>query len=227
MNWLQSWEPYIAIALLTGLINLPISIKKLLNKCQSLPFFKPLSTIAFWWWILANLALPATVFWLLYSIPTKPTVNADLVTKAITFGLIFTAFANARVDTGFFGVDIEKFYKYLTQFTYDRIAASQTRETAAFWTDFEADLNQNQPDISEGLNYLENYFQNDVSLDEIAKQDYQKRLDRVRQMTVKSEQTKAIRTLIAIRRRDLPEVLKRFRCSTAFLNKYLSKLPKQ
>lgn len=227
MSWLQSWEPYIAIALLVGLINLPISIKKLLNKCEALPFFKPLSTSAFWWWVGVNVVLPAIVFVMLYSLCTKPPVNPDLVTKAITFGLAFTAFANARVDTGYFGFDLEKFYKFLTQFTFDRIAASQTRETAAFWTDFEADLNQNQPDISEGLNYLENYFFGDVSLDETAKQDYQRRIDQVRQTSNRSEQTKAIRNLIVIRRRDLPEALRRFKCSSTFLDKYLPKLPKQ
>jgi hypothetical protein len=227
MNWLQPWGSHIAIALLAGLINLPITIKKLLNKCEALPFFKPLRTIAFLWWILVNLALPAIVFWLFYSLSNKPAVDRDLVMKAITFGLIFTALANARVDTGFTGINIEKIYNYLTQFTYDRIAASQTRETAAFWTDFENDLNQYQPDVSEGLNYLENYFLGDVSLDEAAKQEYQTRIDRARQISDRVEQIKSIRNLIVIRRRDLPEALKRFKCSSAFLDEYLPKLPKQ
>jgi hypothetical protein len=39
MNWQYLWGEYkwhIAIALISGLLNLPIAIKKLLNQCKAL-----------------------------------------------------------------------------------------------------------------------------------------------------------------------------------------------
>lgn len=81
--------------------------------------------------------------------------------------------------------------------------------------------------MSEGLNYLENYFLYDVSLDEIAKQNYQVRINDARNVTNRFEQTKAIQNLLDIRPRDLPEALKHLKCSSDFLDKYLPKLPKK
>jgi len=226
IDWLQPWKPYIAIALVSGVVNLPIAINKLHKKCEALPFFKPFRTSAYWAWILVNLVLPVPVFWLFFSLSTKPTVDVYLVMKAFTFGLVFTALANARVDTGYAGVNIDKIYNFLTQLIYDRIAFSQTRETAEFWADFEADLNQNYIDVNAGLNYLENYFHIDPSLDEAAKQAYQARIDRVRQISTRAEQAKEIKTLSKeIRRGDLFKVLERFKCDSTFVKKYESKLP--
>ncbi len=223
MTLLLAWWPWILVALIPGIFNVLVAYKRLDKECQFYPFFRPYQSFGFWIWLLINLILPALTFWMLYSVATKPAINPDLVTKAIVLGLVFTALVNAYVDTGFFGVDLKQFYSFLTGLAYGPIAAGQNLRSTNFWIDFQTELSQGNQNLEEILDFLEEYLLNDVSLTVEDKQNYQKQIAQARTVTPRREQVKIIKSLMFIRRRDLPTVLKRFGCSDAFLHHYFGK----
>ena len=220
-----SWLLLIAIASIPGLFNLLVAYKHLDKDCQFYPFFQPYRSLGFWIWIAINLALPAAVFWFLYSLSSQPPISPDLVTKAITVGLVFTALVNTYVDTGFFGVDLKSFYASLTGIAYGRIAASQNRKSTDFWNDFKKELTQGNQDLSDIFGYLEDYVTGDISLQPEEKQKYQTQLQQARSLTPREEQVKALKSLMLIRRRDLPVVLQRFGCSSSLLSQFSKRSP--
>ncbi len=223
IDFVWGWRDWIAVALISSALNLLVAYGHFHKRCRYLPFLNPWSTLGVWWWFIVQLALPGAAFWFLYSLSSRPPINFDLVTKAITFGLVFTALAHAYVDTGFFGVNIKDFYTVLTEIAYKQIAASQTRNTAAFWTDFQQTLTKGNQDLFAGLDYLRNYFSKDVSLDEQTKQSYISRINDVQELSSRAEQVIAITSLLDVRRKDLPEILRRFQISEALYRSYSAK----
>lgn len=212
MSVLLEWLPWIVIALVPGLFNILVAFRQLDDDCKFLPFFEPWKSLGVWWWSLVQLALPAIAFWLIFNLTAKPRITFELVTLAIAFGLGFISIFNSYVETGFFNFDIKAIYSGFVGFAYDLIAAGQTRKAAAFWTAFENELNQSGTNVNQGLDYLENYFVIDPSLTLQEKKDAQEKLDQVRVKSTRSEQAEAIRSLLTVRRNDLPEVLWQFGC---------------
>jgi hypothetical protein len=233
IGWLlgygRGWFPWIGLALISSLISLAVASRKLYRDCQALPFFNPFGLIGVWWWVIVHLALPAACFWLLYSLSAQPEINVDLFTKAIGFGLVFTALVNAYVDTGFYGIPLDAFYAFLTKLAYDQIAASQTEKSAAFWTDVENELLQNPAQMAQGLNpYLKNYFENDVSLSQEEKNSRLSEIEQALLLTSRDEMIAVtMRLLKNIRRRDLPQALKRFNCGDQLLTHYFPRWAKR
>lgn len=110
-------------------------------------------------------------------------------------------------------------YDGAASFVKARIAASQTRKTAEFLTDFKQELNQAKPEaIDAGLDYLEEYFRGDVSLTLQEKRNYLERIEHMRTLASGDLQTEAIKSLMEIRRQDLPKVLERFGCWSLLSN---------
>ncbi len=89
--------------------------------------------------------------------------------------------------------------------------------------DFQTELSQGNQNLEEILDFLEEYLLNDVSLTAADKQNYQQQIAQARTVTPRREQVKIIKSLMFIRRRDLPNVLKRFGCSDGFLKRYFGK----
>jgi hypothetical protein len=221
MNQLQPWLPLIGVALLSGLFNLPIAIKKLFNRCKSLPFFNPWQSIGFWLAVLINLGLPPVIFKLLYSVHQETPITLDLVTKSMTVGLVFTAFVNANFDLGFFGVDVQRWYAIIEDLVYIEISSSHTGRATEFTEDFKDELVQGHLNIAQGLSFLDSYARRDISLSDAAKQQYSDRITAARQLSDPMQQAIAIENLLLeIRRPDLPTALKRFNCSDTILKRY-------
>jgi hypothetical protein len=221
LGYWREWFPWIGLALISSLISLVVASRKLYQDCQALPFFNPFGLIGVWLWVIVQLALPAACFWLLYSLSSQPEINVDLLTKAIGFGLVFMALVNAYVDTGFYGIPLDAFYAFLTKLAYDQIAASQTEKSAAFWTDVENELLQNPAQMAQGLNYLKNYFDNDVSLSQDEKNSRLSEIEQALLLTSQAERVAVtMRLLKNVRRRDLPQALKRFNCGNQLLAQY-------
>lgn len=229
--WFVEWLPVLLVALLSGGFNLIVAYAKFDRDIRS-PFFRPLRSIGFWLWLLLQLAIPAMIFWIIYgpTIKTIPAANPkdlpsheitiDLITKAITLGIGFTAFVNSKIDLGFAGLSLHDLSSNLTKPIYQIIARKHNRTLAGFTTDLEDDLTQPTIDLSAGLKYLRNYFEYDFALkwDPI---EQRKILDRI---TNAGNDPKAITSLILeVRSRDCIDVLQRFNCSKNFLKSYFPK----
>ncbi len=229
--WVSEWLPVLLVALLSGGFNLIVAYAKFDRDIRS-PFFRPLKSIGFWLWLLLQLAIPAMIFWVIYG-PTIKTIPApnpkdlpsheitiDLITKAITLGIGFTAFVNSKIDLGFAGLSLHDLSSNLTKPIYQIIAHKHNQTLAGFTTDLELELTQLNITLTEGLNYLRNYFQYDFALkwDPI---EQQKLLDRI---TNAGNDPKAITSLILeVRSRDCIDVLQRFNCRETFLKTYFPK----
>ncbi|MDX2097321.1 MAG: hypothetical protein SFW36_06050 [Leptolyngbyaceae cyanobacterium bins.59] len=217
-EWLKLW-PWVIVALIPGEINLMVAFKQLADDCKFLPFFEPYQSWGVWWWSLVQLASPSLLFWMMANLGSKPAIDYDLITQAIGFGIGFVTVLNSRTDTGFFTLNLKIVYARFVAVAYALIASKETRRTAAFWTDVERQLNL-ATDLSEGLDFLENYFRTDVSLTPEEKANRQQRLVEVRQKASRPEQAEAILALMDVRRRDLPDVLQRFQATPELLKKY-------
>lgn len=227
-SWFTEWLPVIGVALLSGVFNLIIAYTKFDRDIRS-PFFTPWKSLGFWLWLLLQLAIPAMIFWFIYGSTVKaipsPTdskiitheITTDLVTKAITVGIGFTAFVNANIDLGFAGVPLDKFSAILTQLTYQIIAHKQTRKLSDFTTDLELELKQPSINLSAGLNYLKNYFQNDFALKRNPIEQ-QLILDRIIQANINPQGIPSL--ILEVRSRDVLTVLKRFGCPDPFCKKH-------
>ena len=220
ISFLQTWWPWLAVSFVASVFNLLVAYRHLVKKCSRLPFFQPWKSWGVWWWVGVQLVLPAGLFWLLYSLSCKPQVGWGLVGLAITFGLVFTSLVNAYVDTGFFGINIKDVYDILTQPAYQQIANSEQLRATEFWIDFQTDLLKHSSNALTSLDFLEEYFQNDVSLTPEERQNYHDRIANARALTSFPEQVKAIKALMEVRRQNLPTVLKGIGCSSSYIKKY-------
>lgn len=125
-SWFVEWLPVLLVALLSGVFNLIVAYAKFDRDIRS-PFFRPLKSIGFWLWLLLQLAIPGIIFWMIYgpTIKTIPAANPkdlpaheitiDLITKAITLGIGFTAFVNSKIDLGFAGLSLHDLSSNLTK----------------------------------------------------------------------------------------------------------------
>jgi hypothetical protein len=218
----MDWLPWLSVLALPGLINVAVAFKQLADDCKFLPFFEPFKTGGVWVWAAAQFLFPCFLFWMTTSMAVRPTVDWNLVSQALGFGVGFITLMNARTDTGFFTLDIKIVYARLIRVAYALIASKETGRTAIFWTDVERVLNL-CPDLTDGIDFLENYFRNDVSLTAEQKNSRQEKLDAVLKKSSRADQAEAILALMDVRRTDLPNLLLRFGCSSDFLKKYFPK----
>jgi hypothetical protein len=219
---LINWLPWLLVLAIPGVINIAVAFKQLADDCKFLPFFEPFKTGGVWVWAAAQFLFPCFLFWMTTSMTTRPTIDWALVSQALGFGVGFVTLMNARTDTGFFTLDIKIIYARLIRVAYALIASKETGRTAAFWTDVERILNL-CPDLTDGVDFLENYFRNDVSLTAEQKANRQEKLDAVLKKNSRAAQAEAILSLMDVRRADLPNMLMRFGCSPNFLKQYFPK----
>jgi hypothetical protein len=219
-NWGLEWLPWIAVALIPGVFNLVVALRELEERCKFLPFFEPYKHPGVWLWAIVQFTFPVALFWVTVFLPTRPPITLKLVSWAIAFGLGFVTLLNARTEIGAHTYHFKSLYAYFIGIAYDMIADSQTRRAAEFWTDVEDALTLS-PALSEGLDFLENYFASDVSLSPEETESYRQRLIVARVQTTGAEQARVVKTLIKeVRRQDLPYVLQRFEGAIAPLNQY-------
>jgi glucan phosphoethanolaminetransferase (alkaline phosphatase superfamily) len=214
------WLPYLGVACIPGLINILSAWKELDKQCRFLPFFKPLRSLGFWIWLFLQFLTPALLFWVVVSLQTKPNINLSLIFIALGSGLMFVTLMNAT-EIGFVPINPKAIYDFLVRIAYQEISSKHMAKTAQFWTELEVELKQSTVNIPGALNYLENYFLYDNSLSDRDKQDHQDRIENARKKTELEEQVKATLIIIKeVRRKDLPTVLRQFKCSDTFIGGY-------
>jgi len=215
IDFIFEWFNWAIIALISGVINLIVAFKQLGEECKFLVFFEPHKTFGVWLWSLAQLLLPSYIFWLTASLSSKPTITSTLVFQSLAFGVGFVALVNAKTETGFLNLDIKTVYSQLVRIAFGLIASKETARTTAFRTDLEKHMNTIE-DLSEGIEFLTNYFTLDVSLSSEQKEQRRSKLSEIKARE-KSEQVKLISALMDVRRTDLPQVLHRFGCASEFI----------
>jgi hypothetical protein len=216
----------LAAALLAGMFNLPVALQKLRETCKRLLFFEPLRSPGFWLWVTAQLLFPALAFllWTTNWFTELPPVNSLLFIKAIGAGFGFTAFLNARTETGFLTIDIKSIYDGVVRLGFDLIAAQETRRTKNFLRALEKELHQPSADVVEGLKDLRAYFGADISLTLEERKIF---LDSITQVLAErniDKQIEVVKNLLPeVRYQDLLDTLKSFKCRPQFLADYLPK----
>jgi hypothetical protein len=221
MNWIAQWWPWIPPILLSGIFNLLVAYQKLYRDCRS-PFFNPWLSFGFWFWVMVQLGLPALVFCFYGKISSKPTVDFSLYWTAILVGFFFTVFVNADADLGFTNFPVDKIYSFLTGLAYGKIASEQTGKLANFRADLREELLQNSTYLNEGLSYLKDYFQSDFAVNNPKEQSelIAQVARALAQSTDLEKANEAISLILRVRRKDCPQVCRRFSCSQKFLQDY-------
>ncbi len=217
----------ILAALVAGVFNLPVALEKLQETCKGLLFLEPLKSPGFWFWLAAQLLFPAAVFllWVTNFFQEQPAIDSMLFTKAVGAGISFTAFLNARTETGFLTLDMKSIYNGFIRLGFELIAAQETRRTKNFLRALEQELQQPSADLTEGLRDLRAYFSVDISLTTIERDKFLQSIDRAIETEQTTEKIAVVESLLPeVRQQDLVDSLRRFRCTDAFL---LDNLPKK
>lgn len=225
LNFLETWFVWLTIAAIPGLINLLVAYMELETQCRALTFFEPYKNPGFWLWGVLQFLFPSAMFWYDSNLTSQPGDYDKLVIKAIVFGLSFVTIFNAQAKIGDQIYNIKaRTYQLLVGIAYQSIAANQTQKAARFWSDVERALEQSKPNLEEGLRYLSNYFQLDITLDPDLKTKLEAQIDKAKAASQKTEIVKGL--LQKLRRAHLLEALDRFGCSD-LKQQYISHFPPQ
>lgn len=226
MNGLINWLPWIAIALIPGLLNALVASEELIERCRIFPFFQPYKTPGVWLWVLIQLSFPAGLFWSIASFSTKPTLTPILVAEALGFGVGFTALLNATISIGARSYSIKPIYDRFVQIAYNLIRDSKQGDRALkFWGELEDSLLQcSDIDLLEGLGYLEDYFAVEASFSLKPDTEIEEILTKIRTEPTRDVRAKLIKSLIQqVRRGKLFTILQQFPCNEELLRKNFSK----
>jgi hypothetical protein len=223
MDWVLEWLPWVPPLFISGIFNLLVAYQKLYRDCRS-PLFNPWSSFGVWWWVVVQLALPSLIFFFYAKISTKPTVDFLLYWTAVLVGSFFTLFVNANADFGFISFSIDKVYAFLNELAYKSIASGQTARLASFKQDLKQELMQNPSTLDDGLNWIQDYFSEDIALkSNLIEQN--ELLEEVKQALAENKPDEKVAEVIAlvmkIRRKDCKQLLSRFG-SEETLKKYFS-----
>ena len=199
-----------------------VAFQELDEECRFLPFFEPYKNPGVWLWSLFQLLLPMALFWMVAALGNQPTNYLELVIQALSFGFGFVAILNSRTEIGTRIYNLKNIYIIVVGVAYQMIARNQTSRTAQFWTDVEAGLRESK-DLTPGFRFLENYFASDISVPLEEKEGFQTRILDA-QTASEGQRIRGAKNLLRdVRRRDLPEALRRFGGSSEVRKKYFGR----
>jgi len=199
-----------------------VAFQELDEECRFLPFFEPYKNFGVWLWALFQLLLPSLLFWVMAALSSRPVDFLELIIEALLFGFGFVAILNSRTEIGTRIYNLKNIYIIVVGVAYQMIARDQTSRTAQFWTDVEAGLRESQ-DLMPGFRFLENYFASDISIPLEEKESFQIRILDA-QTGSEGQRIRGAKNLLRdVRRRDLPEALRRFSSSKSVRTKYFGR----
>jgi hypothetical protein len=213
-------------ALISGVFNLSVALKQFRTISKDLIFFEPVRSVGFWVWVGVQMALPAIAFllWVTDFFESQPDIEFMLFLEAVGVGVGFTAFLNARTETGFLTIDIQSMYEGLSRFGFELIAKRETLRTSRFWRALEIELKKPYITLDQGLQYLQAYFEGDISLKLPERLAEQEKLLMTVDQALKldahhiEEKIDLISSLLRnVRQDDIIRLLKDFRCNDGFL----------
>ena len=220
MYGFTDWFVRAAIAIIPGTINVFVASEELVERCRILPFFEPFKSPGVWLWFGLQFLFPSVLYAAMFS-PLSAAINTRLVLEAIGFGVGFTTLLNASIPIGSRTYSIKPIYDLFVQRVYNLIRDSEQGDRALeFWAAAE-DALTDSADLSDGFQYLENYFARETSFSLRPVENFEEKLTKARTESSKSEQVKLVKSLIQkVRREKLYDVLLAFNCSQIFLKRY-------
>ncbi|HUO08123.1 MAG TPA: hypothetical protein VM008_07485 [Phycisphaerae bacterium] len=220
----MAWIPYVALAALAGIVNIANAWKQLAYDCRFLVFFRAHRVFAVYLWSAAQLVIPAALAWIVLGYSNRPPVNYAVLLKAIGFGVGFVALMNASTEVAGFNIDIlRKIYHGLIYAARQMIAARETARTAQFWQNLEVELRKVAPaSLTIGFDFLHKYVENDISLSPEVRAATLDAIDKVMAIPAQPAQGAQIKSVLTVRRKDLPLVLQKFGCGAAVVTALLS-----
>jgi len=103
------------------------------------------------------------------------------------------------------------------------IAARETARTAQFWQNLEVELRKVAPaSLTIGFDFLHKYVENDISLSPEVRAATLDAIDKVMAIPAQPAQGAQIKSVLTVRRKDLPLVLQKFGCGAAVVTALLS-----
>lgn len=225
MDNLSNLILYLILAFISGCINAFVAWRKFKKRCRYLLFYQPLKTIIFWIWLLIQILIPAVFFWFMVIevCPEKPSLNLQLVTDVLVYGLFFQVFSDATETLGVTRVNVIIPLNWFDSFFYEELQAKERVKISIFWNHLRQEL-ENSTDLSSGINYLKNdYFDKIFLGTEQEYQYFQNQLTEIKQESNIKLQSQALLSTCfkgIIPRQDLPEVLKQFNVAETFINQY-------
>lgn len=220
------WLLIVAAALVSGVFNLSVALKQFRTISRNLIFLEPARSVGFWVWVGVQMLIPAIAFllWVTEFFETQPDIEWMLFLKAMGAGIGFTAFLNARTETGFLTLNIQSVYEELSRWGFGLIAAQETLQTSRFWRALEIELQKPYIKLDQGLQYLQAYFEDDISLKLPERLSEQEELLTTVEQALKldadsiEEKIDLIVPLLKnVRRNDIIRLLKDFSCNDGFL----------
>jgi len=220
VNLLLEWIPWLAIAAIPGIFNTLAAFEELNDRCRLLPFFEPLKTPGVWVWSVVQFGFPAGLFWGSTSLSSQPDINVELVSNAALFGLGFVAVLNAQIQIGANTIPIKSAYTYFINIAYRMIAHSQDDRVYRFWLDVQ-DALETVPDLSPGLDYLQEYYEIEVEITQQPMSDVLQELEQIRDLSDRNDQARRIKSLLkGVSRKRLYGILKQFAVDDDLFKQY-------
>lgn len=225
MENFSSLFPYLILATLSGLLNTIIAWEKLHKKCCHLIFYKPLKTFMFWIWLGVQILIPSVFFWFMVikSCPEKPSIDWQLITNVLVYGIFFQIFSDTTEKLGITPVNIIIPLNWFDEFFYQKLLAQQKTTTANFWFNLRNAL-QNSVNLSKGIEYLKNDYFDQRYLNPQDYEYYQTKLTEIEQEANFEKQCEMLISNCfkgVIPRQDLPDVLSQFKLEN-FINNHFS-----
>ncbi len=226
MDNISNLIPYITLATISGFINAFIAWQKLEKRCRYLLFYQPLKTFIFWVWLLIQILIPAVFFWFMVieACAEKPSLNFQLITDVLVYGIFFQLFSDTTETLGITPVNIIIPLNWFDRFFYDKLKGKERAKISKFWNDLKQELKK-LPDLSLGLDYLKDDYFDEIFFNQNVQeyQYFQNQLAAIKQqndITLQSKELVSTCFKGIIPRQDLPEVLKQFNLPQNFIDEY-------
>ncbi len=227
-NHLLTMIFYIILGIITGIINAWNAWQKLKQKCRYYIFFQPLKTFLFWVWLLIQILVPALIYWWIFitTCVEKPNINLNFFFKVVIYGICFSSLFTNIEKMALIPVNLSILVDWIDNLLQDKLRSKGRVKTANFWSDLETELKQlDLEHLSSKINHLkkhyfsEEFFNGNV----IEYQSFQNKLQEISDNKDKDTQCEKLISVCLkkmIPRQDLLEVLKQFKPSDEFMNKY-------
>ncbi|CCQ62941.1 hypothetical protein [Crocosphaera watsonii] len=220
--------PYLLIGIIAGIINAVNAWIKLEEKYLYYIFFQPLTTFLFWGWLLIQIYVPAQIYWWILTgiFPKKPDINPIFIITVVIYGISFQSLLEYIEEQALAPRNLSIIVNWVDNLLEYYLKATQLAKASDFWKSLEEEMKEiKKENLLSGLEYLEDsYFDGKYNrLNKDQYQGFQNKLTEIKQENdISLQSKKLVKTLLKgkIPRRHLPNVLRQFKLSPKFINKY-------
>ncbi|EAZ90267.1 hypothetical protein [Crocosphaera chwakensis] len=214
--------PYIIIGFIPGIINGINAWITLEKKYFNYVFFKPLKSFLVWIWLLIQIYVPGQIYWWVITLifPEKPDINVLFILMVVIYGICFPSLLDVIEQLAIIPRNVSIIINCVENLLEDYLTKRQTGKTSDFWSDLEEEIEKSS-DLLGGIKHLKNHYFY-VKYNRINEKKYQyfkKKLEKIAQNKNTEELISTCFKGI-IPRQDLLGVLKKFKVSKNFIDRY-------